>query len=96
MTPEGKVKAKIKKFLKDNTLQHWMIIPSAFGATTGVSDFIGILPNGRFFAIEAKAEGKKPTAIQQKFLKAIEDNQGISIVVAGEHEVEKLKGLINA
>lgn len=76
-TPEGKVKAQIKKILADNGAWFHMPVPSGYGAPT--LDFHCSI-RGRFFMIEAKAPGQKPTAMQQATIdKAIE--HGIRVFV---------------
>lgn len=84
MTPEGLVKDKIKKWLKQHNIPYWMVLPSAMGNSTGMADFVCILPDGRFLAIEAKKFGGKPTPIQLKFLDTINANKGLAVVVDGE------------
>ena len=46
----------------------------------GISDIIGILPFGAFFAIEIKTETGKVTSDQNKFLDTINKNGGIGFV----------------
>ena len=59
-------------------------------ALTGVADIIGVLPDGRFLAIEVKAdENKKPTEAQQEFLNNIMDRHGIAFVAYCLPDVEK-------
>lgn len=96
MTPEGKVKELVKKWLKARSIPYWMIIPSGYGASTGMSDVVGILPSGKLLAIEVKAENKKGnvTANQQKFLNTINDNNGIAVVVASQEDLDALEELI--
>ena len=62
MTPEGKVKAQVKDFLKARGAYFFMPVQTGYGATS--LDFLGCY-NGRFFAIETKAPGGKPTARQR-------------------------------
>ena len=70
-TPEGKVKDKIKKILKANGIYYAMPMGTGFG-NAGVPDFL-CCKNGRFLAIEAKAnQTSKPTALQMKNLHEIE------------------------
>jgi len=92
-TPEGKTKEKIKRFLKLYKIPYWMVVPSAMGNTTGLSDFICILPRGVFLAIEAKAEGKEKTvtANQRKFLDTINTNGGHAIVVSCDNDLIELE-----
>ena len=62
MTPEGKTKAAVKKLLTGyKCYQHWPVM-NGMGAPT--LDCIGC-HNGKFFAVECKAPGKKPTPRQE-------------------------------
>ena len=47
----------------------------------GSSDILGILPDGRFLAIECKRKGTYPTKDQRAFLKQIEANKGVALLV---------------
>lgn len=61
MTPEGKVKDKVKKLLKKyGTYQHWPVL-NGMGAPT--LDCVGC-KEGKYFAIETKAGNKQPTLRQ--------------------------------
>lgn len=62
-----------------------------YGLCPGSSDIIGIMPDGRFLAIEVKKPGKKPTPEQLNFIEAIRRHGGIAGVV---HGVEDLAGLL--
>lgn len=92
-TPEGKVKLIVKRWLKKHNLPHWSIIPSTFGGSTGMSDLCGILPSGKWLAIEVKAFGKKKnvTKLQQKFIDTINENNGIACVVACQDDLDVLE-----
>jgi hypothetical protein len=64
MTPEGKVKAKVKRVLSryaDFIYGFWPV-PSGYGESS--LDYVGCCC-GRFFAIETKAPGKEPTNRQK-------------------------------
>ncbi len=54
-TPEGKVKDKIKKMLKEHGAYFHMPVQNGMGAPT--LDFVGCYCS-HYFAIEAKAPGK--------------------------------------
>ena len=95
MTDEGEVKKLIKAFLNKQTIPYRMIIPSAFGNTTGMSDFCCILSDGKWLAIEAKALGKKATPLQQKFLNEINENNGFGVVVDGEVKLKELEDFLS-
>lgn len=48
----------------------------------GVSDILGIMPDGRFLAIECKREkGGVVSDAQKKFLNAIAANNGLALVI---------------
>lgn len=95
MTPEGIIKDLIKKWLKKHNISYWMVIPSAFGGSTGMSDYCCILPDGKWLAIEAKSPGKKATPIQTKFLDTINSNGGFGVVVDGEESLMRLQVLLH-
>lgn len=80
-TPEGKVKAKIKRWLKDRGFWYCMPIGTGFG-TQGVPDFIACV-HGYLLGIEAKAPGKRSstTQLQRNQLAAIRAGSGFAIVV---------------
>lgn len=65
MTPEGKVKARVKKVLADSQRYGYIYsnwpVPVGFGVPT--LDCLGAI-NGLAFAIETKAPGEKPTQRQ--------------------------------
>lgn len=92
MTPEGRVKAEIKKFLMRKGVwfagQHpppvvtgWMYMPLAgpFGVS-GIPDFCGIYV-GKPFYVEAKAPGGKPSDLQLRRIAEITKAGGIAVVV---------------
>ena len=87
-TPEAKVKAKIKKILEENGVYYAMPIGTGYGRS-GVPDFLCCV-DGKFLAIEAKATDKdKPTALQMREMKRIEEAGGETIVIYAEN-VDKL------
>lgn len=78
-TPEGKVKDKIKKILKANNIYYAMPMGTGFG-NAGVPDFLCCW-QGKFLAIEAKANGGKTTALQRKNLDEITAAGGLAWIV---------------
>lgn len=94
MTPEGRVKEMVKKFLVKRNIRYRMIVPSPYGRGTGVSDFICWLkPNATVLAIECKREGdtKGTTANQEKFLDEINSCGGLGVVVKCEDDILQLE-----
>lgn len=88
MTPEGKVKAKVKKILAEIGAYYAMPIGTGFGHA-GVPDFL-ICKAGLFYAIECKANGNKPTALQLNEMQKIRDAGGVTLVV-DETNVDQLR-----
>jgi len=79
VTPEAKVKTKIKAVLKEEGVYYAMPIGTGWG-NSGVPDFLCCV-NGRFLGIEAKANGNKPTELQKKNLMDIELSGGYTAVI---------------
>lgn len=79
MTPEGKVKDKVKRLFKAMDVYYAMPATGGYGAS-GVPDFLVCL-KGRFIGVECKAGKGKPTALQLKNLAEIEASGGISVIV---------------
>lgn len=93
-TPEGKVKEAVKKLLETHGVMSakdahrftracrgWYYMPVQNGmGVTSIPDFVGHY-NGKFFAIETKAPGKKPTKLQEYQLEAIKISGAKSFVI---------------
>ena len=79
MTPEGKVKKKVKKFLDDNKIYYVMTITGGFG-NSGAPDFL-CCHRGYFIGIECKANGNTPTALQKDNMDRIVESGGRAFVV---------------
>lgn len=73
-TPEGKVKARVIKQLKEAGVYYFMPATGGFGRS-GVPDIIGCV-DSVFFGIECKAGKNKPTALQDKEMGRISDAGG--------------------
>lgn len=91
MTPEGKVKARLKKILDDMGIWHFSPFQAGMGRA-GIPDIIGCY-NGIFVAFECKANGGKPTALQQREIEAIRTARGLAYVV-DEHNLDDIKDLL--
>ena len=87
-TPEGRVKADIKKWLKARGIWFFMPVGNGMGVV-GIPDFI-CCAKGEFLAIEAKAPGKRgnTTPNQQRVLFEISAAGGISLVVDDASQLE--------
>ena len=93
MTPEVKVKKRIKKLLDDAGAYYAMPIGTGYG-NSGVPDFLVCL-GGEFLAIEAKAGKNKPTALQEKHMREIEAAGGRALVVTDDHiTIEVLEAVL--
>lgn len=79
-TPEGRVKAAVKKLLAEfgSDVYRFMPVQAGFGDTT--LDFLCAI-NGRFFAIETKAPGKTTTPRQQNTIRQITAAGGVCFVI---------------
>lgn len=94
-TPEGRVKAKVDKLLKE--LKVWYYSPQAgpYGVS-GIPDRVACL-DGLFVGIECKADKtKKPTALQLKCMADIELAGGKCFVVCDEETLDILREFIVA
>jgi hypothetical protein len=92
MTPEGKVKHKIKQLLKERNIYYYMPVSNGMGRV-GAPDFLCCW-RGKWLAIEAKAPGKRgnTTPNQKRELASIRDAGGIAIVV---DDVTQLHEVLN-
>jgi Holliday junction resolvase len=88
MTPEGKVKAKVKQVLKEVGAYYVMPATGGYGSS-GAPDFL-ICKGGKFYGIECKANGNKPTALQLSHLTKIREAGGVALVI-DETNVETLR-----
>ena len=91
MTPEGKVKAKLKKTLDEMGIWHFSPFQAGMGRA-GIPDIIGCY-NGLFVAFECKANGNKPTALQEREINAIRTAKGLAFVV-DENNLDDIKELL--
>ena len=102
-TPEGKVKAAVRRWLGEHAQWHFMPPGTGFGRS-GIPDIVGCAPVtitpgmvgdtiGVFFAIETKAPGKlhNTTTNQNREISAIRANAGLVFVV---DDVEAAKRLL--
>jgi hypothetical protein len=81
VTPEGKIKKKVTAVLKKHGCYYFMPVQTGFGKKT--LDYL-ICHGGYFFAVETKAPGKSPTALQQATIREIKAAGGTSFVIDSE------------
>ena len=91
MTPEGKVKKKVKEYLQSIGAWYYMPVSNGMGRV-GCPDIL-VCYEGRFLAFETKAPGKikNVTANQQREIDAIQSVNGLAHVV---DDVEQVKAVI--
>ena len=90
-TPEKRVKTKVEAVLKNEGAYYFFPATHGYGRS-GVPDIIACV-NGRFLAIECKAGGNKPTALQVREIENIRIAGGVA-VVANEENWELVRDII--
>jgi Holliday junction resolvase len=93
MTPEAKVKKRIKEALDSMGAYFLQPIGTGFGSN-GAPDIVACY-KGFFIGIEAKAGKGKTTALQELNLTRIKVNDGLALVI-NEHNVDELRTLIES
>jgi Holliday junction resolvase len=93
MTPEGRVKKKLKEILDAYGVYHFPPATGGYGKS-GVPDIVGCY-RGCFFGIECKAGKGKTTALQDMQLQAIRDAGGIAMVV-NEHNLHEVHTILQS
>lgn len=78
MTPEGKVKAKVKDVLRKHGAYYHMPVQNGMGAPS--LDFV-CCHKGLYFAIETKAGNKQPTPRQETTINQIRLAGGLAFVI---------------
>jgi len=102
-TPEGKTKKLIYALLAKYDVQSstkagtfikaagwWYPAVQGMMSVRGVPDVVGHY-KGRFFAVEAKAPGKKPTGLQALQIAAISASGGEAFVVDGAETLKEFE-----
>lgn len=90
---ESKVQEEIISYLKKNRVYHFRF--QAQSNLNGLPDIL-CLYKGFFIGLELKREkGGKPTGLQLRKIKSINDNGGVGIIVRSAYEVEMLLDVIN-
>ena len=93
MTPEAKVKKKVKEILHSMGAYFLQPIGTGFGSM-GAPDIV-VCYKKCFIGIECKAGKGRVTALQQDNLKRIGDNGGLALVI-NESNVSELEVLIKS
>jgi hypothetical protein len=100
-TPEGDLKAKVKAFLKERKVAslsapvadavgyYHMYVPSGYGDPA--LDFTGCY-KGRFWSLETKAEGNRPSARQNLIIRTQHDALGFAIWSDSIEDISKRLG----
>lgn len=83
MTPEGRVKQKVKAAIKALPFPVYSFMPVQTGFGSVSLDFLYCI-RGRFVAIETKAPGKKLTPLQNSTKADIEAAGGIVLIVSDD------------
>jgi Holliday junction resolvase len=90
-TPEKRVKTRVESVLKSEGAYYFFPATHGYGRS-GVPDIIACV-NGRFLAIECKAGGNKPTALQVREIENIRAANGVA-VVANEENWDEVRPLV--
>lgn len=78
-TPEAKVKKKVVEILHKYGAYYFFPATHGYGRS-GVPDIVCCV-NGRFVAFEIKAGTNKPTALQEREIRHIQETKGIAAVI---------------
>ena len=96
-TPEAKVKMKVKNILNSYGAYYAMPAGTGFGRS-GIPDFL-VCYKGHFIGIECKANGNRPTVLQEHELLAIRRAKGATLVIDEFNQhylIELLEGFKDA
>jgi Holliday junction resolvase len=88
MTPEAKVKKRVKAILDEQQVYHFSPMQNGMGRA-GIPDIVAC-HGGRFIGIECKAGDNKPTALQERELNRILEAGGEAFVI-NEENIEQLR-----
>lgn len=91
MTPEGKLKKKVKALLDEFGAWHCSPMGGSYGRA-GVPDILACV-NRWFLAIETKAGNNAPTKLQRYELDRVSSAGGVAIVV-NEYSLPALRDLL--
>ena len=100
-TPENDLKKAILSYLHFHKIPAWRINSGAIKiqnryirfSVPGISDIVGVLPDGRFLAVETKSAGNTITPAQKDFLDTITRNNGVAIVAYSINDIFGIENL---
>lgn len=95
MTPEGKVKQKVREFLRARDVWFYQPVQNGMGRV-GIPDFVCCY-QGRFIAIETKAPGKLSTVTpnQQRVIDEIREYGGLALVIDNVESLEPVFAVLD-
>lgn len=95
LTPEGKVKAKVRAWLKERGIWHFLPVSNGMGVH-GIPDILCCW-NGKFVALECKAAGKRKNTseLQDRQIMAIHKSGGIAVVVDDVSQLDELLWMLS-
>ena len=89
-TPEGKIKARVRRILEINHAYHFMPATGGYGRA-GVPDFVGCY-YGTFYAVECKGSiNDKLTQLQQREIDRIAKAGGNAFIVYDDISLKTLE-----
>lgn len=91
VTPEGKVKAKVVKLLKQYNVYYFFPPANGYGRS-GIPDIVCCV-NGKFVAIECKAGDNKPTELQNLEITKIRNAKGVAAVI-NENNIDLVEQIL--
>jgi len=92
LTPEGKIKKQVRELLTKYSI-YWFF-PATHGyGKSGVPDIIACV-KGKFWGIECKAPGNRPTELQKFHLSSIEQCDGIGLLIDSQDAVDSLATML--
>lgn len=96
LTPEGKIKAKVKRVLSRHKriVDGYWPVPCGYGENW--LDFVGLMNSGHFLAIETKKPGGKLTSRQKNTIARIQAKHGYVFVIASDEDVEELERFLKS
>jgi len=89
---ETDITKQIRNVLKTFGVFHWKVL-QGMGSTPGVPDIVGILPDGKFLAIEVKTAKGRLSPHQERFIQNINDAGGLAFVARSPEDVIDKLGL---